>query len=273
MKTLSTLKQKRTSSPQIIQAGMVAAFIFLISSCNGFFSYNLEQNIDFQGIESRYTLRNQTEFQVSVSEPIDALMIKIQKSQLPEECILPCFHALLIPENPTTLYHGHPYYIRPGAMLLPLPPLPKGNYNLWLEGPVYFGHEDVPFLQNFPLEMKEDSPFFKRNTENPHITIKPVELEFGSGGKTSHLKFLILVDGEPAQNFVSFVGVSVHSFILSEDGTYFRHDHAEREGDGIVDAHFKFPKPGNYFLFLQPSVETKDNKMIREVIRYPLVVK
>ena len=266
---------------QIIKIVILGMSGFWLAACNGFLSFVSNENRSFKNISSQYTQRNQNDYQISVSGQMKYLHIKLQKNKSPldevwipwkDGCFGTCLHAMLIPEDLSTIYHGHPYWLREGELMLPLPLLEKGNYNLWLEMTVSTGHGDVPFLQSFPLEVAENAQIPRPETPNPRITIKPLELKYGSEGEISHLHFLVMLDQKPVQKFGSYVGVPVHSFVLSSDGQFFRHDHAEPEGGGVVDTHFTFPKPGKYYLFLQPTVEIEKNKTIREFVRYPLTV-
>jgi hypothetical protein len=177
-------------------------------------------------------------------------------------------HALIIPSDLSTLYHEHPQELETGRFTLDIPALPTGEYDVWVEITVGSGHSDA-ILQRATLQLQGASPAI--DTSPARVTLEPTNLDIEPSGTLSHLEFLIALDGQPVRRFGHFFGVQVHSFAISTDREWFKHDHAEPLGRGKVDAHFQFPKPGSYVVFLQPSVagDVESRPMLRHTVTVP----
>ncbi|HEU0204752.1 MAG TPA: hypothetical protein VFR86_30430 [Burkholderiaceae bacterium] len=178
-------------------------------------------------------------------------------------------HVLFMPADLSALYHEHPRKIDEGKFVLDLPRVPAGEYDVWIELTVSSGHDDA-VLRRFTMPLAGDQPL-NVDRDAQRVTFTPMKQDFPRG-KPARLEFQILLDGKPVEKFGSFVGVSVHTFAVSRDRVFFVHDHAELAGQGIVSAHFKFPKPGDYVVFLQPTVLTREGKKVTTVLQHAVTV-
>ena len=178
-------------------------------------------------------------------------------------------HALIIPADMSTLYHEHPQELSTGHFALDVPALPTGEYDIWIEITIGSGHADA-ILNRFTMQLQGPAP--ATNTVAGQATLEPTKLNIESPGSLSHLEFLIALDGKPVQRFGQFKGVQVHSFAVSTDREWFRHDHADAMGKGIVDAHYHFPKAGQYVILLQPTITTEAGREIRPILRHTVTV-
>lgn len=168
-------------------------------------------------------------------------------------------HALILPADRSTMYHEHPREQETGKFVLDLPAHSAGEYDVWIEITVGSGHADA-ILKRFTLNLPgRISP--AQDAGALRITLQPGSLELKPAGSVSHLEFLISLDGAPVTRFGKFVGVSVHSFAVSMDRKWFKHDHAEPTGNGKVKAHFEFPRAGEYVIFLQPTVAVEGREL------------
>ena len=178
-------------------------------------------------------------------------------------------HALLIPADLSTLYHEHPQERSTGHFVLDVPALPTGEYDIWIEITIGSGHDNA-ILNRFTMQLQGPAP--APDTAAGQVTLEPTKLNIEPPGSLSHLEFLIALDGKPVQRFGQFIGVQVHSFAVSTDREWFRHDHAEPMGKGVVDAHYHFPKAGQYVIFLQPTIDTEAGREIRPILRHTVTV-
>jgi hypothetical protein len=178
-------------------------------------------------------------------------------------------HVLFMPADLSALYHEHPRKIDEGRFALNLPRVPAGEYDVWIELTVSSGHHDA-VLRRFTLPIEGDQPL-RVDVDAHRVTLTPMRQVFARG-EPSRLEFQLLLDGKPVEKFGNFVGVSVHSFAVSRDRVFFVHDHAEPAGNGIISAHFKFPKPGDYVVFLQPTVVTGEGRHVTTVLRHAVRV-
>lgn len=177
-------------------------------------------------------------------------------------------HALIIPSDLSTLYHEHPQELDTGRFVLDIPALPTGEYDVWVEITIGSGHSDA-ILKRATLQLQGASP--AGDTSTTRVTLEPTKLDIKPSGTLSHLEFLIALDGQPVRRFGQFFGVQVHSFAISTDREWFKHDHAEPLGSGKVDAHFQFPKAGPYVVFLQPTIagDVESRPILRHTVTVP----
>ncbi len=178
-------------------------------------------------------------------------------------------HALIIPSDLSTLYHEHPQAQATGQFVLDVPALPAGEYDIWIEITTGSGHDNA-VLKRFTMQLQRILP--STDTPAAHVTLEPTEQDIQPPGALSHLEFLIALDGKPVSRFGQFIGVEVHEFAVSADREWFVHDHAEPLGSGRVDAHYHFPKAGQYVIFLQPTVFTEANLEIRPMLRHTVTI-
>jgi hypothetical protein len=177
-------------------------------------------------------------------------------------------HALIIPSDLSTLYHEHPQELDTGRFVLDIPALPTGEYDVWVEITIGSGHSDA-ILKRATLQLQGASP--AGDTPTTRVTLEPTNLDIEPSGTLSHLEFLIALDGQPVSRFGQFFGVQVHSFAISTDREWFKHDHAEPLGNGKVDTHFQFPKAGPYVVFLQPTIagDVESRPILRHTVTVP----
>jgi hypothetical protein len=178
-------------------------------------------------------------------------------------------HAHIVPTDLSTLYHEHPQQVQPGRFELPLA-LAAADYALWLEVTRSSGQHIVEHLERINLGRIDTSGRQPRPAAGD-VMLQPLELDVAPPGSVSHLNFMLLHGGRPATAFGRFVGVAVHAWALSADGQWLVHDHAEVVGGGRVDAHFTFPRSGDYVIFLQPALLTPAGQ-VEPVLRHNLRV-
>jgi len=178
-------------------------------------------------------------------------------------------HALIVPGDLSTLYHEHPQEVGRGEFMLDVPALPMSEYDIWMERTMSGGHRDA-ILRRFTMTLKGGQPRGDRNDER-RIALKPMSAELRAG-KPSRLEFSLLLDGQLVRRYGKFVGIEVHSFAVSSDREFFVHDHATPVSNGVVKAHFTFPRAGDYVVFLQPTVLTEDGKELRTVLRHAVTI-
>jgi hypothetical protein len=178
-------------------------------------------------------------------------------------------HALIVPSDLSTLYHEHPQPRDTGHFVLDVPALPSGDYDIWIEITTGSGHDNA-VLKRFTMQLQGTDP--STDTAAARVTLKPTKLDIQPPGALSHLEFLIALDGTPVSHFGQFVGVEVHEFAISADREWFKHDHAHPIGSGKIDAHFEFPKAGQYIVFFQPTIITEANREIRPMLRHRITV-
>lgn len=273
---MEEMNMKKFLAYSLVSIASIAAVVLLsqrLLLSERFIAFIPDEDRNVARLTSTVTARVQDKYKVEVSGMVPSVVINVDLDKVPfGGCAFNCFHALILPTDYSTIYHGHPFWMRKGALILPLPGMKNGHYEMWLELAAGLGHDDVPFLKKFALEITTGN-VAQVISQPSRLSMEPVKLEINQINQSSHFEFLLKLDGEPVEEFEEFVGVKVHSFIMKKDGSYFRHDHASTTGNGIVDAHFTFSDTGDYFLYLQPTVKTKTGELVREVLRYPFTVK
>jgi hypothetical protein len=179
-------------------------------------------------------------------------------------------HALIVPSDLSTLYHEHPQELGTGHFALDVPALSTGEYDIWIEITIGSGHDNA-ILNRFTMQLQAARP--STDAAAARVTLKPTKLDIQPPGALSHLEFLIALDGKPVSHFGQFVGVEVHEFAISANREWFKHDHAHPIGSGKIDAHFEFPKAGQYIVFFQPTIITEASREIRPMLRHTIAVR
>jgi hypothetical protein len=198
-----------------------------------------------------------------------ATLLNITQSRGGKPASKGMLHVLLMPADLSALYHEHPRKVDEGKFSLDLPRVPAGEYDVWVELTLSSGHDDA-VLRRFAFPLAGDRPT-AADVDARRVTFAPLKQDL-TRGKPSRLEFQILLDGKPVEKFGNFVGVPVHTFAVSKDREFFVHDHADVADRGIVSAHFKFPKPGDYVVFLQPSVVIGEGRQVTTVLRHVATV-
>ena len=179
-------------------------------------------------------------------------------------------HAHILSADQLALYHEHPQQRETGKFALDLTEHAAGEYDIWIEITTNEGHANA-VLKRFTMNL----PGKIASAQDPgaaRIALQPVKLALKPAGAVSDLEFLLQLDGSPVAQFGKFIGVEVHAFAVSSDRTWFKHDHAEPKGGGKVTAHFRFPKAGDYVIFLQPTVVVEEGRELRPMLRFKVTV-
>jgi len=179
-------------------------------------------------------------------------------------------HALIVPQDLGTLYHDHPAVVRAGRYELLLDYLPgDGLYDVWLVIVVGSEHHSA-FYKRFPVRLTA-GPGQSPTPVSSRVALSATPTEGAVSRQSSRLSFGIALDGKPPAAYGKFKDVSVHAFAVSMDREFLVYDHAETLRDGVVRAAFSFPTPGQYVIFLQPTVIT-DGADLRQMLRHELTV-
>jgi hypothetical protein len=120
-------------------------------------------------------------------------------------------------------------------------------------------------LKRFELEEIGD---ITRSGADDHVTVHLRSTALSSSSGESTLKFEVCQDGERVVKLGSIFGVSVHTWAISEDLSYFEHGHGQMLDDGLIEARFRFPSPGHYSVYIQPAVVPRSGRGVATVHRF-----
>ena len=107
----------------ILAAGTFFAIQWVVLP-EGFLSYTADEDRNISILSGPGTSRHQGAYAVKASDLLPSIFIDVDLNDVPlDGCMFACFHAMILPEDLSTIYHGHPYWMRKGRLVLPLPAL------------------------------------------------------------------------------------------------------------------------------------------------------